>query len=282
MAGDARSRGTAAPGGVVVGFAVALAVAVVLIAVCTWALVARALPTSKTPCAVPGAARGVQRVLSRGRVVPRGRVPASALPAPVSGRTTLSSAPVLDVLHDFMTAAEAAHIIELAKGRFKRSPVIDSKTGAQGTDPDRTSHTVFLEHAETPIVAAIEARAAAVAGVPVRYLERTQVVRYEPGQFYRPHHDYIKGRPEEVASKGQRTVTIFAYLNDLPADQEPGGGTHFPQLGQTVRPVRGAAALWHNTTPDGVIDPRTLHGGDPVHNLTKYGMNLWFRELPVW
>jgi prolyl 4-hydroxylase len=209
-------------------------------------------------------------------------VPAAALPAPISGRTTLSESPVLDVLHDFLTPAEAAHIIQLAEGRFKRSPVIDSKTGAQGTDPDRTSFTVFLQRAETPIVAAIEARAAAAAGVPVSHLERTQVVRYEPGQFYRPHHDYLKGRADEVAARGQRTVTVFAYLNDLPREQESGGGTRFPELGITVRPACGSAALWHNMTPDGAVDPRTLHGGDPVHKLTKYGMNLWFRELPMW
>lgn len=212
------------------------------------------------------------------RRVPKNRVKDSAIPAGMK-RTIVSNYPLLDVIHDFLTPEEADHVIKLADNRFKRSVVIDFKTGKHIANRDRTSSTVFLDRSEDEIIKTIEEKAAKMAGVPSSYLERLQVVRYEPGQFYKAHHDYIHGSTKEVREHGQRTVTIFVYLNDLP-DDEPGGGTRFPYLKQTIRPSKGKAALWHNMTPSSHVDPRTLHAGEPVQKSVKYGANIWFRDRP--
>ena len=212
------------------------------------------------------------------RVIPAGRVPDSALPKGVH-RTIVSNHPVLDILDGFLTPAEADGIVALANGRYQRSVVVDETTGQHIHNQDRTSWSVFLDKSETPLIKAIEQRAAATAGVPEEYLERLQVVRYQPGQYYRLHHDYLTRAADEVKKNGQRTVTIFAYLNTLPED-ETGGGTRFPYLEYTVRPKQGSAALWLNMTPTGQVDSRTLHAGEPVVKSTKYGLNIWFRERP--
>jgi prolyl 4-hydroxylase len=198
---------------------------------------------------------------------------------PAADYIVLSEDPILRVHQKFMTAAEAAEVIALAGDRFNRSSVVLEVTGTQVADPARTSYSVYLRHAETPLIKALEQRAAALVGMPASWLECLQVVRYEHGQFYKPHYDYLPDNPD-VTANGQRQATLFAYLNDLP-EEETGGGTHFPALGKTVRPKLGAAALWMNVR-DGKVDPRTLHGGEPVNmrGTVKYGMNFWFRDRP--
>ena len=198
---------------------------------------------------------------------------------PAADYIVLSEDPVLRVHQKFMSAEEAAGVVTLAGDRFNRSVVVMEVTGTQVADPARTSYSVYLRHAETPLIHALEKRAAALLGMPVSWLECLQVVRYEHGQFYKPHYDYLPESPD-VAANGQRQATVFAYLNDLP-EEETGGGTHFPALGKTVRPKLGAAALWMNVR-DGKVNPRTLHGGEPVvlTGTVKYGMNFWFRDRP--
>lgn len=210
--------------------------------------------------------------------VPQDRVPLNKLPRGVS-RTVVSNHPILDKLDNFLSPEEADHLIAIAQSRFKRSVVVDPATSKLIENKDRTSSSTFLERGEDDIVKAIEARASQASGVPPQYFERLQVVRYQPGQFYRAHHDYIDGATKEVAEHGQRTLTMFVYLNDLP-DDETGGGTNFPHLKHTVRPKKGSAALWHNMTPAGNVDPRTLHSGEPLQKSEKYGLNIWARDRP--
>ncbi len=210
--------------------------------------------------------------------VPQDRVPTSKLPKGVS-RTVVSNHPILDTLDNFITPEEAEHLIAIAEPRFKRSVVVDPATSKLIENKDRTSSSTFLERGEDDVVKSIEARASQASGVPPQYFERLQVVRYHPGQFYRAHHDYINGATKEVAEHGQRTLTMFVYLNDLP-DDETGGGTKFPHLKHSVRPKQGTAALWHNMTPAGNVDPRTLHSGEPLEKSVKYGLNIWARDRP--
>lgn len=209
--------------------------------------------------------------------VPSGRVP--SLPKPMT-RTIVSEHPLLDVIHNFLSASEADHIVNVATSLgFKDSVVVKPGSGELVTDPTRTSKSVVLPYRHDPIIAGVEARAAKVAGVPDRNLEALQVVKYEPGQFYKAHHDYLPEDTPTVKTQGQRTVTMFVYLNSLP-DGESGGGTKFPHLHHTIKPIKGAAALWHNVTPNGLTDVRTLHSGEPLSSGVKYGLNVWFRDRP--
>jgi prolyl 4-hydroxylase len=63
------------------------------------------------------------------------------------------------------------------------------------------------------------------------------VLRYEPGQFYKSHHDQ---NCAPWAPQGVRLLTFYIYLNDV----DEGGGTHFTDLGITMQPKRGRAVLW--------------------------------------
>ena len=204
------------------------------------------------------------------------------VPTPTTTFTSpqiLSTSPRLEVHTAFMSDAEAAEVLALTHNRFNRSSVVQEGTGIQLADPARTSYSVYLAHGETPLIRTLEGRAAALVGLPVQNLECLQVVRYQHGQFYKPHFDYLPVTAD-VQVNGQRQATLFAYLNDLPVE-ETGGGTYFPVLQQTVRPKLGNAALWMNVA-NGEVDPRTLHGGETIaHPSTvKHGMNFWFRDRP--
>lgn len=212
------------------------------------------------------------------RIIPQDRVATSKLPPGIS-RAVLSNSPIVDALHGMLTSAQCRHLIAVATPRFKRSVVVDATTGKSVENVDRTSSSVFLERNETPTIVSIQAHASKAAGMPESHLERLQVVRYYPGQFYKPHYDYLENSTEDVLQHGQRVITVFVYLNDL-RDEETGGGTRFPHLDLVVRPEEGKAALWHDVTSSGNVDPRTLHGGDPLKTSVKYGLNCWWRDRP--
>ncbi|CAH6421636.1 Oxoglutarate/iron-dependent dioxygenase, partial [uncultured virus] len=104
-------------------------------------------------------------------------------------------------------------------------------------------------------------------------------VRYEPGQYYKPHHDSccedIAKCREFAKVGGQRKLTVLVYLNDA----FEGGSTEFPNLGFTAKPPPGDAIVFYplaNNTNR--CHPLALHGGMPVTSGEKWVANLWFRE----
>ena len=45
------------------------------------------------------------------------------------------------------------------------------------------------------------------------HAEYLQLLKYEEGQFYKTHHDYIPMQKMRV--QGSRILTVFLYLNDV-------------------------------------------------------------------
>jgi prolyl 4-hydroxylase len=67
------------------------------------------------------------------------------------------------------------------------------------------------------------------------------VLKYEVGQRYKEHHDFISRDLRLPA--GPRILTFYLYLSDV----EEGGETSFPSLGIDVKPKKGKAVLWPNS-----------------------------------
>lgn len=181
--------------------------------------------------------------------------------------------PELLLLRDFVTEEEASALIDAANARFKRSPTVCDEPGGCVIN-ERTSSSADVP--PTPMTEALQARGKLFANLPTA--ETIQVVRYEPGQEYKPHLDAFdssEGGEHAVAQyEGrQREATILIYLSA----PEAGGETIFPELNLRVPPIPRAAIFWRNVRPDGAIDGRTLHGGAPVHRGVKYAANLWLR-----
>ncbi len=189
--------------------------------------------------------------------------------------------PRILIYRNFLSPKECEHLIELAEGRFNRSHIQTSQSDK--TSDVRTSYSCYLENGEDEIVKVIEARASTLSGLPHSHLEPLQLVRYHPGQFYKFHYDFFvpgaDGTKDALTRGGQRRVTFFVYLNDLPED-DTGGHTFFDKLDYRVKPVCGTAVFWLDCGIDGKEDYLTHHAGESPTIGIKYGLNIWFREKP--
>ena len=186
--------------------------------------------------------------------------------------------PWLVTFDDFVSDEEIDRLLHWGHTLgFRRSTAVGKirEDGTQeiNTVQNRTSENSWCnqECLLDPVVNEVANRIARVTNTPLENAEDIQLLRYEPGQFYVPHSDYVPAHKERPC--GVRTLTIFLYLNDV----EEGGGTHFPLLNITVQPKKGSAALWPsvlNQHPND-MDERTVHGGEPVIKGIKYGANAW-------
>jgi prolyl 4-hydroxylase len=138
----------------------------------------------------------------------------------------------------------------------------------------RTSTNAWCQNAcyKDPIAERVMERLVNLTGIDETNSEFLQLLRYEPGQFYNSHHDYI--RHDFNRRQGVRILTVYLYLNDVPA----GGGTKFTDLNLTVMPKRGRALIWPsvlNEAPN-EKDHRTHHEALATEEGVKYGANGWF------
>ena len=63
-----------------------------------------------------------------------------------------------------------------------------------------------------------------------------------------------------IQAGGERQTTFMVYLSGTMKDI--GGNTVFPQLGISVKPIRGTALYWNNIKADGKFDTRSSHLGE--------------------
>lgn len=184
--------------------------------------------------------------------------------------------PHLVLLGQLLSPEECAALIASARPRMARSLTVQTATGGEERNPQRTSDGMFFERGETPLVQRIEARIAQLLGWPLENGEGLQVLHYRPGAEYRPHHDYFDpaepGTPALLQRGGQRVGTLVMYLNT----PGYGGETTFPDLGLAVAPQCGNAVFFSYAQPH--PGTRTLHGGAPVVTGEKWVATKWLRE----
>jgi len=186
------------------------------------------------------------------------------------------SQPRVVVLGGLLSDAECEDLIAAARPRLARSLTVQTATGGEELNPDRTSNGMFFGRGESELIRRIEARIARLVGWPVENGEGIQVLNYQVGAEYKPHYDYFDpnepGTPTILKRGGQRVGTVVMYLNE-PAR---GGGTTFPDIGLEVAPVRGNAVFFsYNRPHPGTM---SLHGGAPVLDSEKWVATKWMRE----
>lgn len=176
------------------------------------------------------------------------------------------------------------HFMNLARPALTPSYVADPDTGKLVTNDVRTSSSMFFQLSMYDFIAGLALRQIArMASHDIAQAEPLAVLRYLPGQQYKPHFDYFvsRGNREELVDGrgGQRQTTLFVYLNDV----EAGGETDFPLLHVCVSPAQGKAVKFVNLDAHGEPDTRTLHAGKPVIRGEKWLLTVWFRQRPfVW
>lgn len=181
--------------------------------------------------------------------------------------------PWVVLLDNFLSEEEADRLVQIGHHQgFERS-VRAIDVGKFDTTDDRTSSNSWCKDRcmADPVVTNVLENIALTTKSTINHSEHLQLLRYEPGQFYTTHHDFIPYQHDLPC--GARIMTLFLYLNDV----EEGGGTRFPQLDITIQPKKGSALLWPNVKDDDPMerDPRTHHEALPVTKGVKYGANAW-------
>ena len=166
------------------------------------------------------------------------------------------------------TSAECAYVLGIAQPGYAPSTVYDSQRRLV-RDPIRSSDGATLHWLiEDPAIHALNRRIAAACATDASQGEAAQVLRYQPGQQYRPHFDFVRAAPN------QRVLTALVWLNH----DFMGGETAFPRAGLKIKGRKGDAAVFRNALPDGTLDPLTEHAGLAVTRGTKFLYSRWIRE----
>ena len=202
-------------------------------------------------------------------------VPVPNTPAP----NVLYENPYIATYPGFLTPDEADYVVAMAGRHVTPSQVMDPISGKQIADPYRSSSDMRFWHTfQDLVIYAINCRISRATGEPMSHQEMLGVLRYEPGQQYKPHGDYLlpdmQGRNPEVDRSGQRIKTFLVYLND----SFEGGETEFINIGLKAKGARGEGLVYHNVDVKGVPDPKTIHAGLPVKNGIKWLSTMWIRD----
>lgn len=199
-------------------------------------------------------------------------IDAQGNPARLPRSERLSASPDAVLFRSLFTPDECDFLAQTAAPRLAPATVVHPVSGAFVHDPVRRSDVAAFPLAlENPAVHALNRRLAAASGTAPEQGEPLQILRYRPGQEYRPHSDALAGEPNP------RIATMLVYLN---TDFE-GGETFFPSGNLAVRGGKGEALLFRNTIEDGSPDPASLHAGLPVTRGTKLIASRWIRARPL-
>lgn len=184
--------------------------------------------------------------------------------------------PRVVLFQNFLSTAECDELIRLSRDRMQASHVIDMDSGNTRADAGRTSSGTAFTRGESPLIERIERRIEALLQWPYERGEALQILRYEVGQEYKPHYDYVdptqRGAAPFLARGGQRVASLVMYLN-TPQD---GGGTNFPDAGFEIAAHQGCALYFSYDRPHPMT--RSRHGGMPVRAGEKWVATKWLRE----
>lgn len=214
---------------------------------------------------------------------------------------TLSLHPLVLSVEGFLTMDECDQIQTTASPAMQYSGValMDKDKGRPASD-FRTSQTTFLSSNSHQFLKSIEHKTASLVRLPVNHQEPVQVLRYGKTEKYDSHHDYFEPSLYQKDSntlsliqhgRRNRMITVFWYLSDV----AEGGETVFPrvdkvqappkqiqcQTGLRVRPQAGKVIIFYSQTPDGAMDPYSLHGACPVKEGVKWAANKWVWNAPM-
>lgn len=189
--------------------------------------------------------------------------------------TALSCAPRVFEIRNFLSEVEVDHIMELATGmKLRMSTTRAGNAGEARTDAaTRTSRNSWVAREKSPIVDAIYRRAADLLRIDEALLRRRsseefphlpsrgsiaetlQLVHYDVGQQYTPHHDFSIP-PATAQDQSMRFATVLLYLNE----DMKGGETSFPrwmnaETGDALKvvPEKGKVSRCYNATVDRML-----------------------------
>lgn len=181
--------------------------------------------------------------------------------------------PEVILLDNFLDTIECQHLIDLAAVGLSKSTVAVHGQGQSTLSDYRTSESTGIAMGQDGIVRNIENRISIAFNWNNTDTDSIQVLRYNNGEQYKPHHDFFADNSSFVRGVGERIATLILYLED----PIRGGTTYFPELNLHIHCKKGNALFFSYPIPN--ADSKTLHAGSPVVEGTKWIATKWFRSL---
>lgn len=183
----------------------------------------------------------------------------------------ISADPYIALYPGLFSPAECKYLAVLGTPWLEKASVL-SLTGEARFDEIRDADASSIPNlTEDMIVQAVNRCIAAATGTRPEWGEPLNLLRYRPGQQYKPHHD---GTGSDNVSV--RTLTALIWLND----QFEGGETDFPKIKVRVRGGVGDMLVFKNVRDNGEFDERMIHAGLPVTEGVKWMASRWIRTEP--
>ncbi|NNC36865.1 MAG: 2OG-Fe(II) oxygenase [Hyphomonadaceae bacterium] len=201
-------------------------------------------------------------------------------PKNIPGPTT--DEPEVAVHDHVLSPLECDYLIAISCAAMQPSKVVSAKDAGSLQAGFRTSDgaVIFPHMLDLPTVRILQ-KLSSAAGIEPQFGEFLSLLRYRPGQEYKPHHDFLEVDDRDysmIARCGQRSATLLTYLND----DYSGGETAFPALDFKYKGKTGSSVYFRNTDRNGKPIQKSLHAGCPIVQGQKWMATLWVREKPFW
>jgi len=176
---------------------------------------------------------------------------------------------IVNIHKNFLSSEECKFLIKYCQDKLQDSCVfVDNKTIID--NKSRTSKTYFTNINDNEIIKDIKNRIIKFLNIDSNKIEELQITKYNKGDYYKLHHDYIK----ELTNK--RKYSVIIYLNSL--EDDDGGATYFPFYKQKIIPEEGTLIYFDNVFDDNSDNFLTLHESQPIKkNKDKYVITAWSR-----
>lgn len=181
----------------------------------------------------------------------------------------VSHDPYIALYPQLFSAAECKYLAVLGTPWLEKAAILDLAGQGRTDDKIRDAQSCSIPNlAEDLVVQKINACIAKATGTEPGWGEPLNILKYSPGQQYKPHHD---GTGSDNVSV--RVLTALIWLND----QFEGGETDFPKINVRVRGGVGDMLVFRNIREDGQFDDRMIHAGLPVTHGVKWMASRWIR-----
>ncbi len=184
----------------------------------------------------------------------------------------VSQDPYIVLYPQLFSHAECKYLAVLGAPWLEKAGILDLAGKGRMDDKIRDAQCCSIPNlAEDLVVQAVNRCIAKATGTEPGWGEPLNILKYSPGQQYKPHHD---GTGTDNVSV--RVLTALIWLND----QFEGGETDFPKINIRVRGGVGDLLVFKNLRDNGEFDERMIHAGLPVTQGVKWMASRWIRTEP--
>lgn len=180
------------------------------------------------------------------------------------------------VIDNFIDTCDSDYIIDHYRDKLTPSCVIGD-TSLRNSDDFYIDQSEIVDKKLSRIISNIKSKISEYSNLPVDNQELLTLIKYGPGQYFKPHldafHDYDEFEIEDALG-GQRLKTFIICLKS----SQSGGETKFDKLNKSVKLSNGQCIWWDNVDELGNVYTESLHSGETPIDGDKWILTCWIRE----